>query len=254
MLKYERLEKIEEYVNRNKYVTIHELAEVFGMSRATIRRDLEQLGESHRVQLTRGGVISNKKTVAEEPSYTEKVAANRDEKVRIAHAARKLIGSGVTVFMDSGTTTREVGALLGDASNIKLVTNDLMIASELTGVEGVEVTVVGGALRRGYFTLTGHYAEQMIGEIRADLTLVGMDSVALESGCMISNMDEVGLKRAMIRSARRAVVLCDHTKFEALSFVEVCRADQVDLIITGRELSPHIRAAFTEKGIKIQLV
>ena len=254
MLKYERLEKIEEYVNRNKYATIHELAAAFDISRATIRRDLELLNKKHRVQLTRGGVVSLNKGVSEERPYNEKVEANREEKMRIAQAARELISDGATLLIDSGTTTREVAPLLADAAGIKLVTNDVMIAAELTNARGVEVSVLGGTLRRGYFTLTGHVTENAIAQLRADLTLVGMDSVSLESGCMISNMDEVGLKQAMIHSGRRAVVLCDHTKFESEAFASVCELSQIDLIITGKELPPRVRAAFADRGVKLQLV
>lgn len=253
MLKYERLERLEEYVNHNQYATIPQLAEAFDISKATIRRDLEELGAAGRVQLTRGGVVSLHGSVSREASYNEKIQTNHEEKTRIAAAAMRLVSPGSTLFVDSGTTTRELVPFLRDCHNLKLVTNDLLIASELSGAIGVEVTVPGGLLRRGYFTLTGYQAEEMITSMRADLTLMGFDAVR-PHGFMISNQDEVGLKRAMIRSGRQLVVLCDHTKFTADSFITVCPLAKASLVITGEELETSIRQEMDSQGVNLQLV
>ncbi|MBQ8669976.1 MAG: DeoR/GlpR transcriptional regulator [Oscillospiraceae bacterium] len=253
MLKSERLERIEEYINHNRYVTIPQLAEEFGISASTIRRDLEALGEAGRVELTRGGVMSLHRKVSEEASYHEKTLANREEKARIAAAAARMIKPGCTLFVDSGTTTRELVPFLKEGQGLKLVTNDLLIASELSSAQGVEVILPGGLLRRGYYTLTGSQAEEMVSSMRADLTFMGFDAVR-PRGFMISNQEEVGLKRAMARCGSRLVVLCDHTKFESDSFITVCPLADASLIITGKELEEGIRKRLEAAGAVLELV
>ena len=253
MLRHERLERIEEYINHNRYVTIPQLVEAFDISSSTIRRDLEALGEAGRVELTRGGVMSLHRNVSEEASYNEKVEANREEKARIAAAAARMIKPGGTLFVDSGTTTRELVPYLREAQGLKVVTNDLHIASELSSAMGVEVIMPGGLLRKGYFTLTGSQAEEMVSSMRADLTFMGFDA-ARPRGFMISNQEEVGLKRAMARCGSRLVVLCDHTKFEADSFITVCPLSAASLIITGKELDENIRRQLESAGAVLELV
>lgn len=253
MLRSERLERIEEYINHNRYATIPQLAEEFGISASTIRRDLEALGEAGRVELTRGGVMSLHRKVSEEASYHEKTLANREEKARIAAAAARMIKPGCTLFVDSGTTTRELVPFLKEGQGLKLVTNDLLIASELSSAQGVEVILPGGLLRRGYYTLTGSQAEEMVSSMRADLTFMGFDAVR-PRGFMISNQEEVGLKRAMARCGSRLVVLCDHTKFESDSFITVCPLADASLIITGKELDEGIRKRLEAAGAVLELV
>jgi len=253
MLRHERLERIEEYINHNRYVTIPQLVEAFDISSSTIRRDLEALGEAGRVELTRGGVMSLRRNVSEEASYNEKVETNREEKARIAAAAARMIKPGGTLFVDSGTTTRELVPYLREGQGLKVVTNDLLIAAELSGAMGVEVIMPGGLLRKGYFTLTGSHAEEMVSGMRADLTFMGFDA-ARPCGFMISNQEEVGLKRAMARCGRRLVVLCDHTKFEADSFITVCPLADASLIITGKELDENIRRQLESIGAVLELV
>ena len=253
MLRHERLERIEEYINHNRYVTIPQLVEAFDISSSTIRRDLEALGEAGRVELTRGGVMSLHRNVSEEASYHEKTLANREEKARIAAAAARMIKPGCTLFVDSGTTTRELVPFLKEGQGLKLVTNDLLIASELSSAQGAEVILPGGLLRRGYYTLTGSQAEEMVSSMRADLTFMGFDAVR-PRGFMISNQEEVGLKRAMARCGSRLVVLCDHTKFEADSFITVCPLADASLIITGKELEEGIRKRLEAAGAVLELV
>ena len=248
MLKFERLERMEDYINQNKYVTINELAQQFAISSATIRRDLEQLSSQNRVTLTRGGVVSNQTSVLEERSYNEKLGENQEEKKRIAQAAVSMITPGSTIMVDSGTTNRAMIPFLQEVGPVNIVTNDVVIAGELTSCREAEVTVLGGTLRKGYFTLVGHYAEDMVAQMRADIAFIGMDAVSLKGGCMIANMNEVGLKRAMIRAARQVVVVCDHSKFEMESFLTVCPLESVDTFVTGQELSPHLADAFAEAG------
>ncbi len=253
MLRHERLERIEEYINHHRYVTIIQLAKAFDISSSTIRRDLEALGEAGRVELTRGGVMSLHRSVSEEASYNEKVEANREEKARIAAAAARMIKPGSTLFVDSGTTTRELVPWLREGQGIRLVTNDLLIASELSGAMGVEVIMPGGLLRKAYFTLVGSQAEEMISGMRADLTFMGFDAVRT-MGFMIANHEEVGLKRAMARCGSRLVVLCDHTKFESDSFITVCPLAAASLIITGKELDEGLRRQMEAAGAKLELV
>ena len=71
---------------------------------------------------------------------------------------------------------------------------------------------------------------------------------------MIANMNEVGLKRAMIQAARQVVIVCDHSKFETESFLTVCPLEQADLFIVGQDLSGNLAKAFQEAGCRFQLV
>ena len=117
----------------------------------------------------------------------------------------------------------------------------------------MEVILPGGLLRRGYYTLTGSQAEEMVSSMRADLTFMGFDAVR-PRGFMISNQEEVGLKRAMARCGSRLVVLCDHTKFESDSFITVCPLADASLIITGKELDDGIRKRLEAAGAVLELV
>ncbi len=122
MLKIERLERIEQYVEKNKYATVKELTEILNTSSATIRRDIETLAGQKRILVTHGGVAANDRKVSAEAPYLEKSQNNAEEKMRIAREASRFITPGSTVLIDSGTTTLNMVPYLRDIPDLNLVT------------------------------------------------------------------------------------------------------------------------------------
>lgn len=253
MIKEERLARIVEYIEKNHYVDIHQLVAEFSVSKATVRRDLEVLAANGVIQLTHGGAKYIRETVRELP-YDEKRKSNSDEKSRIGKAACDLIQEGDTVIMDTGTTTREMVKYLLNRQHIHVITNDVMIAAELAANTAIDLTLTGGNIRKGYYTLCGYYAENFIKQLHADILFLSLDSIDSEFGCAIVNMDEVAVKQRMMKAAERVISLCDHTKYESKALLKVCELSEIDLFVTGQELPEEIYHNFTEKGYNLQLV
>ena len=253
MIKDERLTRLVEYIEKNQYVDIHQLVAEFSVSKATVRRDLEVLADSGVVQLTHGGAKYIRETESELP-YDEKRKANSDEKSRIGKAACDLIKEGDTVIIDTGTTTREMVKYLLSRQHIHVITNDVIIAAELAANTAIDLTLTGGNVRKGYYTLCGYYAENFIKQLHADILFLSLDSIDSEFGGAILNMDEVSTKQRMMKAAEQIVSLCDHTKYESKALLKVCELSEIDLFITGKELPEGIYHSFKDKGSNLQLV
>jgi len=253
MIKDERLTRIVEYIEKNQYVDIHQLVAEFSVSKATVRRDLEILAADGVVQLTHGGAKYIREAESELP-YDEKRKSNSDEKSRIGKAACDLIKEGDTVIIDTGTTTREMVKYLLSRQHIHVITNDVIIAAELAANTAIDLTLTGGNVRRGYYTLCGYYAENFIKQLHADILFLSLDSIDSEFGGAILNMDEVSTKQRMMKAAERIVSLCDHTKYESKALLKVCELSEIDLFITGKELPEDTYHNFRDKGSNLQLV
>ena len=253
MLKIERLERIEDYVEKNKYATVRQLTEILKTSPATIRRDIETLSEQKRIIVTHGGIAANDRKVSAEAPYLEKTQNNAEEKIRIAREASKFITPGNTVLIDSGTTTMHMVPYLKEVQDLNLVTNDVYMASELSNNLNSNVTVLGGSLRQGYYSIIGYYAENMVANMRVDMCIIGIDAVSLKNGLMISNLNEVGLKRSLIEASNKVIVACDHTKFVRESFISVCGFDKVDVFVTGEEIDPNILHELEKLGKSVKI-
>jgi DeoR/GlpR family transcriptional regulator of sugar metabolism len=253
MLQEERLGKIREHVERATFCSLHDLCETFGISRATARRDLNVLASTNRVRLVRGGAAAVSDGTTYDPPYAVKKNLHQEEKARIAEAAVRLVHEGETVLLESGTTALRIAERLRSMRNISVATNDIQIAATLADCDGIDVTVIGGSLRKGYFATLGHFARMTLERISADIAFLGVDAVDEKRGFMVSNTEEVSVKQLVLASAKRRIVICDHSKFESTSFMQLCALPEVDLVLTGRELDAAVRLRYEEAGARIQL-
>ncbi len=253
MLQEERLQRIEELLKQKKFCSINDLAIDFVISKATVRRDLKILEERHKLRITRGGATIVGSGTAQEPPYGVKKSTNYDEKIRIGKKARDYINNGETVIIDTGTTTLQVAASIGQIKNITIATNDLMVACQLANNIDIDLTIIGGMVRKNYFTTIGYLAQYALEHINADKAFLGVDAIDLKKGCMITNMDEIAEKKMILKAAKSKIVVCDHSKFEGVAFMDFCSLKEIDMIITGRELDEKIYASFIEAGINLVL-
>jgi DeoR/GlpR family transcriptional regulator of sugar metabolism len=254
LLQIERLEKIKEYLVKNEYADIIKLAEILDVSTATIRRALKQLHNDKIVDLTRGGATLTKKGNLYEHPYLVKRQMHAEEKRRIANEAVKHIDKNESIFLDSSSTVYEMCRFLTGFHNITVATNDVLIAGALTNAEDLTVSVIGGSLRKHYYTLTGYFSEMIMKDLCFDHAFIGIDTVSLKGGLMITNIEEVQIKRKIVKASNEVIVLCDHAKFEQESFLNVCAFDDIDMIISGKELDQEIYRKYIDAGVNLILV
>lgn len=166
-----------------------------------------------------------------------------------------MVSRNETLLLDSGTTIGEFAKhLSGFRDPCYVATNDLQSAMVLSGNESVVLTVLGGLLRQGHFSLNGYFTENMIEQLHADKVFMGVDAIDLDIGCMNFSVEEVQTKRRMVQAAKKVIVLCDHSKFESIAFVNICPLTDIDLIITGKEIKPDILHNLREQGVQVETV
>ena len=251
MLQAERMEIIREHVIQNKYGNINELATMLKTSPATIRRCFKQLEEEKLVESIRGGVVLSSTASINEQPYTVKRQHNTEEKIRIAQAACQYVKPNDSIFLDSSSTVYEMCAGLWKLKPLKVSTNDVLIAGALNGQEECTVMVTGGMLRRGYYTLTGFFAQESIRQIHVDTYFTGIDAVTPAGDFMITNTEEMDIKRYLMEHSNQCIVLCDHEKFNCTAFLNLWDYTQVDQVITGKELNDETYQKYIDLGMPL---
>lgn len=253
MIRDERISKMKAYINAQQYVSMGELMTKFNISKATVRRDLEALAQKEEICLLRGGA-RKKEDVNRELMYSEKLGRNREEKKRISQSAAEMIQEGQTIFVDTGVTTREMIPYLCEMRNVHVVTNDIWIATHISTNTDIKVSVPGGNIRRGYYTIKGYEAEQFLSNLYVDVAFISTDAVDRRFGCSITNNDEVYIKQKMILNSAKSVIIADHSKFETVASWKVCNIEDIDLYITGVEMLQEEVANYKKMNIHVKTV
>ena len=232
---------------------IAELAEICGVSQATIRRDLNELAHEGAVQRTYGGAIMRSGESREHP-HQQKLLLMKPEKARIGLAAAQMVADGDSIFLDSGTTALEVARHLNNLQNITVVTNNTDIIGCIQLHPSSQLIVTGGVMRFGFNVLVGPTAVELLRNMTIDKVFIGADAVSASDGLFSSTFVEVSLKLTSVKSGRTRILITDSTKFHMHGLIRVCPLDDFDAIITDAGLEPDLVAQLEKAKPRLVIV
>ncbi len=242
MLTLERREEILEILNKNKSVTVEELATELFVSGATIRRDLRDMEKQGLIKRSHGGAMAFKSS-AEETAFAIRQQQNIIAKKSIAKLASKLIKNGDSVFIDSSSTVGAVVPLLNNFQYLSVTTTGLRNALLLSETNNVKIYIAGGQIQNHSNSIIGTDTMDYIARIHADVSLISCSGVGIDSGFTDSSIEQSKLKQQMRKNSNVLAVLCDSTKFGKTFLCRNFLFDEVDYLITDK--TPPIE--FVEK-------
>ncbi len=126
----ERQSRILKLLKKEHKVLVPQLCELYGVSPATIRNDLNDMESRGLLKRTHGGAILNTK-MGFEQNVEQKLTRNSREKEAIAKIAAEYVEDGDAIAIDTGTTTLAFARCLTEKKNLTVITNDLNIAAFL---------------------------------------------------------------------------------------------------------------------------
>lgn len=248
MSQADRLSSILDELSADGSVRVAELSDRFGVSVATVRRDLELLEDQRLVARVHGGAVA--RGVLYELPLRYKEARNQDEKRRIAAAAAALVEEGSTVGLTGGTTTTEVARALSEIADLTIVTNALNIASELAIRSNLKLVVPGGVARSASYELVGPIAEAALAGLNLDIVFVGVDGISLEQGLTTHHEVEAYTNRVLIQRAARSVAVADSSKLGRVAFARICDPAEIDSLITDTAAGADVIAELKAAGVE----
>jgi DeoR family fructose operon transcriptional repressor len=243
----ERHRAIMERLAASGRCSVVDLASHLGVAVETIRRDLSHLERQGLLRRVHGGVIPLPKTILERTVLTRS-GEMVDAKQAIARAALDEVPEQGSLIIDAGTSTGQLVALLPSDRELTVVTNFLPHAVALADNPRISVLLLGGRVRAKTLACVDDWAEQSLAQIVADVAFIGTDGISETRGLTTPDRAEAAIKRAMIKSARRVVVLADHRKFGQEHFAQFGTLDDVDVVITDSAVDPEIRASVEALG------
>jgi DeoR/GlpR family transcriptional regulator of sugar metabolism len=231
--------------------------EKFTSSKATINRDLSGLEKEGRLVRVTGGAISNKFKLTYEPKQLEKEKTQKEYKEKIGAKAIGFIKDGMTVILDSGTTTLALAKKIcesRDFSDITIVTNDLKVGVTLANNKSVRLIILGGQLRNSMYSLSGLLTLKGLECVNADIFFLAADAVDKDKGVSNANFEEVEIKQRMMDSGKEVIMLADYTKFNSYKIAKVCSLEDIDRIITDRRIPENEVHRLKEKCKEVLIV
>jgi len=244
-----RLRQIHDLVLESGSARVSALSTTLKVSEETIRRDLDELASFGLVRRIRGGAAAPGTTLTEYP-YQVRQQENRREKRAIARVVvDTIITPGSAVALDAGSTTLEIARALR-GTGVTVVTNSLPILSELIG-SNCSVVAVGGVARARSRSLVGPLAERGVRDFYCDFAFVSAPAINATNGPMDTDLEEIEVKRCMVRQSTRAYAVVDHTKLGRTAFSTICSSSELTGVVTDDGADEGLLSEFRELGLEV---
>ncbi len=247
-----RHKRIIEILTEKKDVKVQELSDLLHTSAVTIRKDLKLL-EGERLLFRNHGGASMESPYVNDRPVNEKEFINSSEKITIGKEAAKVIDNDQYIIIASGTTVLSLAKHISPTKKMTVVTSALNVAVELLKNSNIEILMLGGYIRPSSFSVIGHYSEMILKETSCSKLFLSVDGIDLDYGLSTTNAQEAHLNQQMIESAKDLIVLADSTKFGKKSFGRICGIEQVDHIITDKNISPDTIKKIRSLGILLTI-
>lgn len=246
----ERQEQIVQLLARQKRVSVNDLCDIFSISQATARRDLEVLASQGRIQRVHGGAIVVTSAPPEMP-ILQRQDEQAEEKRQIGAAAAQLVLDNSTIFLGSGSTVLEVARNLRSRKNLTVVTNSLPVINILSDIEEITLIVLGGLFRKSELSFIGHITETALKEINVDQVIMGVRAISLTHGLTNDYLPETMTDRAIIQIGRKVILVVDHTKFGRISTVFLAPLEAIHTVVTDCHTPDSFCDELGNRGIRV---
>lgn len=224
-----RHKQILELAKQQGFLSTEGLARHFDVTTQTIRRDINLLCEAGLMRRFHGG--AGLSSSVENVDYPSRQVLNHEAKIHIAQKVVEHIPDNASLFINIGTTTEEVAKALMERKNLRIITNNLNVASLLCSNSSFEVIVAGGVVRNDRGVI-GESTIDFIRQFKVDYGIIGISGIDGDGTLLDFDYREVRVAQAIIDNSRQVFLAADHTKFSITPMVKLGSLADVDTLFT----------------------
>ncbi|EHR73354.1 transcriptional regulator of sugar metabolism [Burkholderiales bacterium JOSHI_001] len=233
-------------------MSVEALAERFGVTLQTVRRDVKLLTDAGLLARFHGGARPAASTT-ENIGYRQRQGLNQAAKQRIARAVARDVPAGCSLILNIGTTTEAIAHELLQHRGLRVITNNLNVAAILSDNPDCEVIVAGGVVRARDRGIVGEATVDFIRQFRVDIALIGISSIEDDGSLRDFDFREVKVAQAIIEHARQVWLAADHSKWNRAAMVELGRLEQVDRLYTDTTPPAEFATLLAEADVQCVL-
>lgn len=252
MFAEERYNRIAALVASEGRVTVAQLAARFDITKETVRRDLALLETDGVLRRVHGGAVPANSASTSELSLTSREGRNQAEKERIAKAAKAMVPAGGSIVLDGGTTAGHLAALITQDATEKLlvITHSVPVAHTLID-SPIQLEFIGGRVRGLTSACVGSGTVAQYGSFRPDVAFLGANGIHPDFGLSTPDPEEASVKAAIVRAARRVIVLADSSKLNAETLMSFAALSEIDSLITDSQPDPDLAKALADADVEL---
>ena len=239
MMISDRHQKILEALKINPDITVRELAKSLCVSEPTVRRDFTELHRKGIITKIYGGAILNLGSADSEIPFLLRENEKSSTKSVMGAKASELISDGMVIMLDGSTSAYHIVPYLTKFKDLIVITSGAKTAVALAEAN-IRTFCTGGQMIIHSYSYVGEQAEDFVKNINADILFFSCHGLSEDGKMTDVAIEEANLRKAMFRSCKKKILLCDSSKFGKTYFYNMGNVTDIDGIITEKDLPQAI--------------
>jgi DeoR family transcriptional regulator, glycerol-3-phosphate regulon repressor len=230
-------------------VSVDGLAQQFNISPQTIRKDLNELCDTHILTRVHGGAILSSRV--ENVEYAARQTIASKQKFLIGKAVAEILPDNASLFVNIGTTTEAVARALTHHKGLMIITNNINVANALRPHEANQVIIAGGVVRPSDGGIVGEAAVDFINQFKVDFAIMGVSAIDADGGLFDYDYREVKVAQAIMANARHVILVAESSKHERTAPVRIGHISQINTFVTDKCPSDDFLQLMDEFGLSL---
>lgn len=242
-----RLEKIIQLVSQKTRIDVNTLSELLGVSKVTIRKDLDKLESKGLLHREHGYAVLNSGD-----DLNVRLSYNYNLKRQIAQRALELIQDNDAIMIESGSTCALLAEMICQhRRNVRIITNSCFIAHYVRNYDTCNIFLLGGEYQTNSEVTVGPLLKEMIGLFHVDKLFVGTDGFDRDCGFMCKDLMRCEVVNCMAEHARELIILTDSSKFNKRSLIRQFSLEQVSSVISDAAVPKELKSMLSDKLLEV---
>lgn len=249
MFAIERIRIIKNYILENHQAEVSALSTMLNVSEVTIRRDLEKLEKEGFLTRTHGGAVLNEE---EEEDFLDMIDGDPADYNEISDIAVQMINDGDVIMLTNGIINRCIAKKLINKNNITILTNDILLASEISSSKTIKVVLLGGDIDFRHHAVFGTLTINNLKKFFVSKIFIEVDGITDQLDITVSSIDKASLIQEASHNARERILVFTAEAFEKYAFYKVDKAQNIgDKIITNSRIDDRYKNIIFNNNIQL---
>lgn len=245
-----RLNRLMDILQARGPVSVKELAAELDVSEMTVRRDLKLLQQGAVAEAPGRPALRMEKTY----DLAQETQHQNAEKSDIGRFAASLVQPEETIILDTGTTTVHIARNLPASQSLTVLCYNTNILMELRRLPNADLLFAGGHYHPNAQMFESPQGIDFIRSVRVHKVFVSAAGIHEGLGVTCVNSYEVETKKAILKSSLQKILVADSSKFGAIHSCYFCDLDDIDVVVTNKDLDPEWVETIKRHKIQLYLV
>lgn len=248
-MKVKRIQQMEAYIHSKGTVSIDELCEYFGVSKNTIRRDIDKIIQNGTIKKVYGGVVSL--DINQLQPFENRSTTHDKQKESIGKLAASFVEDGDLIFIDSGTTTRHIAEYLDPDISLTIVTNNLDVINSVAEYTNYRIIIIGNTFKPKTRSFVNVEDQAFFERINITKSFMAASGISIDRGVTNSDMLEYEIKHQIVSKTLKNYLLIDQSKFDRAALQTYAPIDAFAGIVTDGTPSQDYLDYFNNHDISL---